>query len=101
MFLASRSSMVYRAREVRSGRRVVLKAYDAGRLTPTKRTNLERQVRCLRAAMCVLGPQGGAVLLERMVENPAGTYLVLQACNGEPPAVAAVDTGGSVCAARN
>jgi hypothetical protein len=75
--------MVYRAREVRSGRRVVLKAYDAGRLTPTKRQNLERQVRCLRAAMCVLGPQGGAVLLERMVENPAGTYLVLQACNGE------------------
>lgn len=96
MFPASRSSLVYRAREVRSGHRVVLKAYESSRLTPTKRTNLERHVRCLRAAMCVLGPQGGAVLLERTVENPAGTYLVLQACNGEAAAAAALVEAAAV-----
>ncbi|WIA38942.1 hypothetical protein OEZ86_005095 [Tetradesmus obliquus] len=91
-----RSSLVYRAREVRSGHRVVLKAYESARLTPTKRTNLERHVRCLRAAMCVLGPQGGAVLLERTVENLGGTYLVLQACNGGTLIEAIANAGGKL-----
>lgn len=91
-----RSSLVYCAREVRSGHRVVLKAYESARLTPTKRTNLERHVRCLRAAMCVLGPQGGAVLLERTVENPGGTYLVLQACNGGTLIEAIANAGGKL-----
>lgn len=75
--------MIYRAREVRTGQRVILKAYDSARLTPTKRQNLDRQIRSLKAALCLLGPQGGAVALERVVENPSGVFLVLQACNGE------------------
>ncbi|KAF6255634.1 kinase-like domain-containing protein [Scenedesmus sp. NREL 46B-D3] len=91
-----RSSLVYRAREVRSGHRVVLKAYDAARLTATKRANLERHVRCMRAAMSVLGPQGGAVLLERLVESPAGSYLVLQACNGGTLIEAIANAGGKL-----
>lgn len=75
--------MVYRAREVRTGQRVILKAYDTARLTPTKRQNLDRQIRTLKSALCLLGPQGGAVALERVVENLSGVYLVLQACNGK------------------
>lgn len=77
--------MVYRAREVRTGHRVILKAYDPARLTPNKRSNLERHVRALKAAVHLLGPHGGAVALERVVENATGTYLVMQACNGEAP----------------
>lgn len=77
--------MIYRAREVRTGNRVILKAFDTARLTPTKRQNLDRQIRALKAAVYVLGPQGGVVALERVVENPSGVFLVQQSCNGEFP----------------
>lgn len=76
--------MVYRAREVRSGRRVILKAYDSHTLSnSTRRQGLERQVLTLRAAQAAAGPNCGLVMLERVVENPDGTYLVVQACNGK------------------
>lgn len=75
--------MVYRAREVRSGRRVILKAYDAHTLgNSTRKQALERQILTLRAAQTAAGPSCGLVMLERVVENTDGTYLVVQACNG-------------------
>lgn len=75
--------MVYRAREVRSGRRVILKAYDSHTLSnSTRKQALERHVLTLRAAQAAVGPNCGVVLLERVVENTDGTYLVTQACNG-------------------
>eukprot|EP00879_Flechtneria_rotunda_P006937 GHRR01007284.1.p1 GENE.GHRR01007284.1~~GHRR01007284.1.p1 ORF type:complete len:612 (+),score=201.29 GHRR01007284.1:621-2456(+) len=77
-----RSCLVYRAREVRSGQRVVLKAYDTSRLSPAKRATLDRHICTLRAAMTHVGPNGGVVALVRVVENPGCTYLVMQACNG-------------------
>jgi hypothetical protein len=76
--------MVYRAREVRSGRRVILKAYDSHTLSnSTRKQALERQILTLRAAQAAAGPSNGLVALERVVENNDGTYLVVQACNGE------------------
>jgi hypothetical protein len=74
--------MVYRAREVGSGRRIVLKAYDSLRLTPSKRTALDRHLRALRAAQSVCGTQDGVVVLERVVQDSSGMFLVMQACNG-------------------
>jgi hypothetical protein len=76
--------MVYRAREVRSGRRVILKLYDSHSLSnSTRKQTLERQILALRAAQAAAGPSSGLVMLERVVENQDGTYLVVQACNGE------------------
>lgn len=76
--------MVYRAREVRSGRRVILKSYDSHTLSnSTRKQALERQILTLRAAQTAAGPCNGLVTLERVVENHDGTYLVVQACNGE------------------
>lgn len=77
--------MVYRAKEVRSGRRVILKSYDSRTLSSSSRRQaLERQVLTLRAAQAAAGAgSSGLVALERVVENADGTYLVVQACNGE------------------
>lgn len=75
--------MVYRAREIYTSRRVVIKAYPAAQLTPHKCSNLDRHIRALKGAMALLRPQGGVVGLERVLENSEGTFLVLQACNGE------------------
>lgn len=74
--------MVYRARELHTGHRVIIKAYPAAQTNSTKRSNIERQIRALKAAMAIEGPQGGVVALERVLENAAGTFLVMQACNG-------------------
>jgi hypothetical protein len=75
--------MVYRAREVRSGRRVILKSYDSHWLAnSTRRQALERHVLTLRAAQAAAGRNCGIVFLERVVENNDATYLVMQACNG-------------------
>lgn len=82
MFVACSSSMIYRAREIHTGRRVVIKAYPAAQMTPPKRSNLDRHIRALKGAMALLGPQGGVVGLERVLENSEGLFLVLQACNG-------------------
>eukprot|EP00775_Hariotina_reticulata_P009389 gene9389-9552_t len=91
-----RSSMVYRAREVGSGRRIVLKAYDSLRLTPSKRTALDRHLRALRAAQNVCGTQDGVVVLERVVQDPSGMYLVMQACNGGTLMEAIANSGGKL-----
>lgn len=75
--------MVYRAREVRTGRRVILKSYDSHWLSnSTRRQALERHVLTLRAAQAAAGHGSSIVALERVVENNDGTYLVMQACNG-------------------
>lgn len=90
--------MVYRAREVRTGRRVILKAYDSHTLSnSTRKQALERHVLTLRAAQATIGPNGGLVALERVVENSDGTFLVVQACNGEGciPAVLQQGSGSS------
>jgi hypothetical protein len=68
--------MIYRARERRSRRRVVLKAYLRQHRNPTRAAALEREQRMLRLA----APHAGIVALERVLE--VGTRAKLQLTAG-------------------
>jgi len=82
--------MIYRGRDRRSRRRVVLKAYMRAQRNPTRAAALEREQDMLRVA----GTHPGVVGLERVLENSDATYLVLEAGTGGTLIEAIANSGG-------
>ncbi|GBF90109.1 hypothetical protein Rsub_02817 [Raphidocelis subcapitata] len=85
-----RHAMIYRGRERRSRRRIVLKAYPRAQRNPTRAAALEREQDMLRAA----GGHPGIVAMERVLEAPDATYLVLEAGTGGTLIEAVANNGG-------
>ncbi|KAI8464568.1 MAG: kinase-like domain-containing protein [Monoraphidium minutum] len=83
-------AMIYRARERRSRRRVVLKAYLRQQRNPVRAAALEREQEMLRLA----APHPHVVGLERVLENLDATYLVLGASSGGTLIEAIANSGG-------
>jgi serine/threonine protein kinase len=84
---------VYSARERASGRRVVLKAYARAGRNPVRAAALEREQEMLHAAGAA-GAGAGVVGLERVLEAPDATYLVLEAGTTGTLIEAVANSGG-------
>ena len=71
--------MVYRARERKSRTRVVLKLYANATLNSQRKEAVEREARLHK----LLGQHPGVVHMSRCIHSTDGTYLAMEACNGE------------------